>query len=91
MDVLIELHDGGVINLRKLDSGYDPTDRASAFSKVLESQQTEEILTGLLYIDETTKDMTTRNNLPERPLNTYPYEDLNPGADKMADLMKEFG
>ena len=87
----IELHDGGVINLKKLDSGYDPTDRASAFSKVLESQQTEEILTGLLYIDETTKDMTTRNNLPKRPLNTYPYEELNPGADKMADLMKEFG
>ncbi|NNE57758.1 MAG: 2-oxoacid:ferredoxin oxidoreductase subunit beta [Hellea sp.] len=87
----IELHDGGLINLRKLDSGYDPTDRASAFSKVLESQQTDEILTGLLYIDETTQDFATRKKLPGRGLNTYPYEELNPGADKMKDLMREFG
>ncbi len=87
----IELHDGGVINLRKLDSGYDPTDRASAFSKVLESQTTDEILTGLIYIDETTPDMATRKKLPSRPLNTFPYEELNPGAAALKDAMKEFG
>ena len=87
----IELHDGGVINLRKLDSGYDPTDRASAFSKVLESQQSEEILTGLLYIDETTADMATRKNLPGQPLSTYPYAELNPGNAALKDIMKGFG
>ncbi len=87
----IELHDGGVINLRKLDNGYDPTDRASAFTKVLESQTSDEILTGLLYIDETTPDMATRKKLPTRPLNTFPYEELNPGAAKLAEIMKGFG
>jgi len=86
----IELHDGGIINLRKLDSGYDPTDRGSAFAKVLESQETDDILTGLIYIDETTPDMATRNKLPSRPLNTFPYEELNPGADKMPGIMDEF-
>ena len=87
----IELHDGGVINLRKLDSGYDPTDRGSAFAKVLESQQTDEILTGLLYIDETTDDMATRKKLPPRPLSTYPYAELNPGNAALKDIMKGFG
>ena len=87
----IELHDGGMINLRKLDNGYDPTDRASAFAKVQESQHTDEILTGLIFIDETTPDMATRKNLPSRPLNTYDYAALNPGADKLAEIMKGFG
>ena len=87
----IELHDGGFINLRKLDSGYDPTDRASAFSKVLESQQSDDILTGLLYIDETTEDFATRKKLPSRPLNQFPYAELNPGADKLKECMREFG
>ena len=86
----IELHDGGVINLRKLDNGYDPTDRASAFSKVLQTQDTDEILTGLLYIDEKTPDMATRNKLPARPLNTFPYAELNPGADALKAIMEEF-
>lgn len=86
----IELHDGGMINLRKLDSGYDPTDRASAFSKVMEGQDTDEILTGLIYIDEKTPDMATRKNLPKRPLNSFPYSDLNPGADKLHALQDEF-
>ena len=86
----IELHDGGVINLRKLDNGYDPTDRGSAFSKVLESQETDEILTGLLYIDEKTPDMATRNNLPSRPLNTFPYAELNPGSKALEGIMKEY-
>ena len=86
----IELHDGGVINLRKLDNGYDPTDRGSAFSKVLQTQDTDEILTGLLYIDETTPDMATRNKLPARPLNTFPYVELNPGSDALKAAMREF-
>jgi len=86
----IELHDGGVINLRKLDNGYDPTDRGSAFSKVLQTQDTDEILTGLLYIDETTPDMATRNKLPARPLNTFPYAELNPGSDALKAAMREF-
>lgn len=86
----IELHDGGMIYLKKLDSGYDPTDRASAFNKVIESQETDEILTGLIYIDETTPDMATRNKLPARPLNTFPYAELNPGAAALKELQDEF-
>ena len=33
----VELHDGGSIMLRKLDEDYDPTNRASAMEKILES------------------------------------------------------
>ena len=70
---------------------YDPTDRASAFVKVLEIQEIDEILTDLLYIDENTPDMAIRKNLPSRPLNTFPYQELNPGSDALKSVMKEFG
>ncbi len=86
----VELHDGGVIQLRKLDPDYDPTNRAAAFSKVISSQDSDEILTGLLYLDETRDDMQSQNNLAERPLNQIPYAELNPGSDKLRQLQAGF-
>ena len=86
----VELHDGGAINLRKIDPDYDPTSRAAAFTKVLASQASDEILTGLLYIDETQRDMHELNKMEERPLNQIPYAELNPGAAALKDLQKAF-
>lgn len=90
-DVLpVELHDGGMINLRKLDENYDPRDRAAAFSSVLASEDKDEILTGLLYIDETRPDMHARKVMETRPLNEIPYADLNPGAERLKTLQQEY-
>lgn len=86
----VELHDGGHIRLRKLDPDYDPTNRAAAFTKVLESQQSDEILTGLLYLDETLQDMHALNRMEDRPLNAIPYAELNPGAAALKELQKGF-
>ncbi len=82
----VELHDGGTIRLRKLDGEYDPRDRAAAFAKVLDGQDKDEILTGLLYINEDQPDMHARKNTGPRPLNQIPYAELNPGAEKLAAL-----
>jgi len=35
--------------------------------------------------------MATRKKLPTRPLNTFPYKELNPGAAALKEAMKEFG
>lgn len=86
----VELHDGGIIKLRKLDPDYDPTDRGAAFGKILASKDNEEILTGLLYIDESQPDMHTLNKMEDRPLNQIPYKELNPGAAALKDLQKGF-
>ena len=86
----VELHDGGKILLRKLDPDYDPTDRGAAFSKIIGSKDSDEILTGLLYIDETGEDMATQNNLEARPLNQVPYKELNPGPKALKELQKAF-
>lgn len=86
----VELHDGGHIKLRKLDPDYDPTDRGAAFAKVIASKDSDEILTGLLYLDESQRDMHALNNMEDRPLNAIPYAELNPGADKLKELQKAF-
>lgn len=86
----VELHDGGHIRLKKLDEEYDPRNRIAAMSKVMESQTTDEILTGLLYLDDTGVDMHAHNNMEDRPLNEIPYEELNPGAGALKDLQAAY-
>ena len=49
-----------------------------------------EIITGLLYIDEETGDMHDLSGSVERPLSQIPYEELNPGKDKLAKLMDRY-
>lgn len=88
--VPVEMHDGGIIMLSKLDKGYDPRDRASAYAQVMERDAKGEIVTGLLYIDESHEDMATTNALPEQPLNTFPYESLCPGNTALKALQNRY-
>jgi len=86
----VELHDGGTIRLRKTDKDYDPTNRAHAMNRVMASSNEDEILTGLLFIDEDQPDLHTRKNMEDRPLNEIPYAELNPGAAKLKEIQKGF-
>ncbi len=48
---LVKLHDGSRIQLRKLESDYDPTDKMAAMYRLQQAQQREELITGLVYYD----------------------------------------
>jgi 2-oxoglutarate ferredoxin oxidoreductase subunit beta len=86
----VELHDGSKIVLRKVDKEYDPTSRASAFSFLRERANVGEIITGLLYIDETTGDMHEMSNTVEEPLSKVAYENLAPGRQALQKLMARY-
>ncbi len=86
----IKLHDGSKIVFRRVDKDYDPTSRAAAFTFLRDSVNAGEIITGLLYIDEETGDMHDLSGSIEKPLSKIPYEDLNPGAEKLANLMDRY-
>ena len=86
----VKLHDGSQIVFRKLNNDYDPTSRAAAFSFLRDSIHQGEIITGLLYIDESTSDMHSDASTVDTPLAQLDYESLNPGADKLADLMDRY-
>lgn len=86
----VEMHDGSKIILRKVDKDYDPTSRASAFSFLRERANVGEIITGLLYIDETTGDMHEMSNTIEQPLSQVAYESLVPGQQALRKLMARY-
>jgi 2-oxoglutarate ferredoxin oxidoreductase subunit beta len=75
----VEQHDGSVLRLRKLDAGYDPSNRASAMSYLHERQAKGEVVTGLLYVDSNAHDLHEHLNTVAVPLNTLTAKDLCPG------------
>jgi len=57
----IQMHDGSTIVLRKVDVDHDPTDRAAAIGYLERHRAAEEIVTGLLYIEEEGRDFHAFN------------------------------
>ena len=86
----VVMHDGSRIVLRKLDSRYDPTDRPAAIAHLQSRAKAGEILTGLLYIDESGQDFHDVNQTPEKALNQVPFETLNPGSKVLEKLLTRF-
>ncbi|HTA82741.1 MAG TPA: 2-oxoacid:ferredoxin oxidoreductase subunit beta [Bacteroidia bacterium] len=82
----VKMHDGSVIQLHKLAKEWDPQDRLSAINAVQNARKTGEILTGLLYIDEESKDLHNLMGTTEKPLNTFEQSVLCPGSEKLKDL-----
>ena len=85
----VQMHDGSVVNFRKVPDDYDPTDRDRAYAHVRALQTQGEVVTGLLYIDENAADMHAVNGTSTRPLTELPYEELCPGGAALASLMEE--
>jgi len=86
----IAMHDGTVMRFRSVGEEYDPSNRDAAYAHVRESQQRGEIATGLLYIDEHTKDMHALNGTVDEALIDVPFESLCPGSAALEELQAEF-
>ncbi len=86
----VTMHDGSRIVLRKLEEGYDPTNRDAAISQIQAKLREGEILTGLLYIHEGGRDFHELNQTPDAALNAIPYEKLSPGAAGLAKIQGRF-
>jgi 2-oxoglutarate ferredoxin oxidoreductase subunit beta len=86
----VTLHDGSVVHFKSVPAHYDPTDRARVAAFLDEHQQTGEILTGLLYLDESAADMHELSNSSEVPMVHLPFEALCPGSKALEELQEEF-
>ena len=74
----VEMHDGSNLRLRKLLEDYDPTDKANAVRTLMESQQNDEILTGVFYIDTGKPTFIDLLNIVDEPLGTLPESMTRP-------------
>jgi 2-oxoglutarate ferredoxin oxidoreductase subunit beta len=86
----VELHDGSTILLKKADEDLNPRNAGEVLNYIARHEAENQIVTGLLHIDDEKPDMNACNNLPKAPLNRLPYEKLSPGAAALAELQKDY-
>jgi 2-oxoglutarate ferredoxin oxidoreductase subunit beta len=86
----VTLHDGSIIQLKKLNTQWDPTDRRATATRIQQAKTDGQILTGLLYLEPKSKDLHETIKSSVRPLNTLKEKDLTPGQDVLDKLNKGF-
>jgi len=86
----IELHDGSRILLRKVSDDYDVHNRGAAIDYIRSHHRRGEVVTGLLYIDESEPDMHELNRTTSVPLTDVSFDVLCPGRQTLATLQDRF-
>ncbi|MDQ3141820.1 MAG: 2-oxoacid:ferredoxin oxidoreductase subunit beta [Bacteroidota bacterium] len=82
----IKLHDESVIHLHSLSDDWDPRNKLSAMNKMHVAKLNHEILTGLIYINEESRDLHFLMNTSLTPLNALNKKQLCPGKDALAKV-----
>ena len=84
--IVVELHDGSKLLLKKADSGYNATDRSRVMRYLEHQRARREIVTGLFYINAGLPEMHQIYRTSATPMKDVPFEKLNPGSDALAKL-----
>ncbi|HLI86273.1 MAG TPA: 2-oxoacid:ferredoxin oxidoreductase subunit beta [Bryobacteraceae bacterium] len=85
----VPLHDGSRLRIRKLDRGFDPTNRMAAIAALEEAETKGEVLTGLLYVNTTRPDLLEVLDLVDEPLCTLPQNRVRPPRAVLDQVMEE--
>jgi 2-oxoglutarate ferredoxin oxidoreductase subunit beta len=86
----VTMHDGSIVRFTGVPKDYDPTDRRRVTSYLQDHQEQGEVVTGLLYLDESVPDLHEMSNSPETALWNVPYEKLCPGSAELAKLQEDY-
>jgi 2-oxoglutarate ferredoxin oxidoreductase subunit beta len=76
----VTLHDGGQIRVRRVDDSYDATDKVAVMAYLEAHRAKGEVVTGLLYVNESDEDLHSAQGTVARPLNALSDAELVPGA-----------
>jgi 2-oxoglutarate ferredoxin oxidoreductase subunit beta len=86
----ITMHDGSRVGFKRVDEQYDPTNRIEALTYIEEHRAKGEVVTGLLYLEESTSEMHDTLGSSEQAMATIPYEKLNPGSDALERIQSRW-
>ncbi len=84
------MHDGSSIVLKNTDKDYDPTNRAQALEMLVKAQENNQLLTGLIYLNENKPVLSDQYNLVGKALNRLSPEEIRPKPETIKminDLM----
>jgi 2-oxoglutarate ferredoxin oxidoreductase subunit beta len=74
----VRMHDGSLLRLRKLEEGYEPTDRVRAVGRLMEAGRKGEVLTGVLLVDTAAPSLVDALSMVDAPLATLGEEEVRP-------------
>jgi 2-oxoglutarate ferredoxin oxidoreductase subunit beta len=84
----VQLHDGSWIVLRALHHNeHKVTDKNSAVRLLMESQDRDELLTGLIYVAPERPDYVTQQEMVDTPLVSLPDDQLRPSREKLEQVL----
>jgi 2-oxoglutarate ferredoxin oxidoreductase subunit beta len=86
--MLVTMHDGSKILLRKSGSSFPPTLRSAAMRYIEAHSSRGEVVTGLLYINEDMPLVHDINQTSSQPLTEKTFRELNPGSAALAKLQR---
>jgi 2-oxoglutarate/2-oxoacid ferredoxin oxidoreductase subunit beta len=85
----VTMHDGSALRLRKLEEDYDPTDKIGAITRLAQSKDADEVLTGVLYLNTQAPNFIEVLNMVDEPLATLPESVTRPSRKVLEECMEE--
>jgi 2-oxoglutarate ferredoxin oxidoreductase subunit beta len=82
------MHDGSSLRLHKIEEDYDPTNKIAAIKRIMESQEAEEVLTGVLYVNTQTPNFLDMLDMTDAPLATLPESLIRPSREVLEECME---
>lgn len=86
----ITLHDGSVLDMKKLNSEWNATDRVASMNQMQRAKGEGKVLTGLLYVDPDSRDLHNVLDTAHAPLNSLAQESLCPGKGRLDTINASF-
>ncbi|MBN2469432.1 MAG: 2-oxoacid:ferredoxin oxidoreductase subunit beta [Anaerolineae bacterium] len=83
----VQLHDGTWIRLRPLGKDHDPSDKFEAMRLLEEAHLNAELLTGLIYYDDSRPSMIDNLSVVDAPLALLEESQVRPGPEKLQEIM----
>ncbi|HEV2425834.1 MAG TPA: 2-oxoacid:ferredoxin oxidoreductase subunit beta [Terriglobia bacterium] len=84
----VTLHDGSRLLLKKLEGGYDPTNKVEALRVLSESHDKGEVITGLFYVKTGQPNFLDLLNIVDEPLATLPESRVRPPKRVLDEVME---
>jgi len=82
----VEMFDGSLIRLKKLDADYDPTDRWHALKALEDAEIDNYMVTGLIYVDTGSLSIFDMFDLPSQALNRMDESQLRPSRESINEI-----
>jgi 2-oxoglutarate ferredoxin oxidoreductase subunit beta len=85
----VTMHDGSSLRMHKLEEDYDPTDKIRALTRLAQSQEVDEVLTGVLYLNTQAPNFIDMLNVTDEPLAYLPENVTRPSREVLEECMEE--